>query len=126
MEEEAKIIEVEVESSTVDEIKVDDKPTRVKSDYSRQIRFFGRLSSTFLSIFSPLFFLSLTTGLVFSIIYTDYLYNYALALLIMGFSLSGTALIGVALGFIFRYIMRAYKKKDPNFSDSLTSDEVYE
>ena len=126
MGDEVKIVEAEVISSTVDEVKVDEKPTRVKGDYSRQIRFFGRLSSLFLSISSPLFFLGIGLGLIFSIIFTDTQALFALVLFSLGFSLAGLALVGIALGFAFRIIMRKYKKKDPNFSDTVGLDEVYE
>lgn len=125
--EDDKIVEVYVESTALDETAPAQKSERIKSDYSRQIRFFGRLSRLFLSIGFPVFFTSLGAGLVFSILYSEQTNNtIRFAIMIAFWALAGLALIMILLGFLFRSAMRRYKKKDPNFEATVKVDSYYE
>ena len=125
--EEEKIIEVEVESSSLDEPKKSEKAQRIRDDYRGQIRFFGRASKMFFSIFTPLLFIFLALGLAFSILYSEVPDSPTrLVMMLVAWNLDGVFLVGVILAFVFRLIMRSFKKRDPNFEESVKRDDVFE
>lgn len=126
---EEKIIEVEVESTSLDEPERKEAvhSERVRSDYSRKIYFFGRTSRILLRFSIPLFFISLGLGLTFSILYSENTADQIrLVTMIIFWSLAGLCLFAMLLANLFRYVMRSYKKKDPNFEESVHDDYVYE
>lgn len=127
MEEENKIIEVEVEASSVDEVKRSEKGERIRGDYRGAIYVFGRLYTRFMSICVPSFFIFLGLGLAFSILYSEARENVLrLGLMITFWGMVGLSLVGIILAFIFRFIMRSLKKRDPNFEESVKNDDIYE
>ena len=127
MQEQERIIEVEVEASSVDDVKRSEKGERIRGDHRASIRFFGILSNRFMAFCVPLFFIFLGLGLAFSILYSENPENYVrLGLMIAFWSLDLTALVGIFLAFLFRFIMRSLKKRDPNFEESVKYDDIYE
>ena len=127
MEEQQKVIEVEVEASSVDEVKHSDKGERIRGDHRRAIYVFGRLSSRFMSFSVPFFFIFLGLGLAFSILYSEAPQNTVrLGLMIAFWGMMGLSLVGIILSFVFRFIMRSLKKRDPNFEESVKNDDIYE
>ena len=127
MAENDNVVEVEVESSSVDEVKRSDKGERIHGDHRASIYFFGRLSKFFMSISIPLFFVFLGLGLSFSILFSETPKDMVrLALMCTFWALMGLALVGIGLGLLFRFIMRSLKRRDPNFEESVRLDDVYE
>ena len=114
MNEESKIIEVEVEGMTYDEKKEEQKkqPAKVVDDHRKSIYFFGKASSVLLGLASPGFGLSLVSSLVFSILYSEATDNVVrFTIMILSWCLVGFFVLLFALGMVFRHIMRKLKKK---------------
>ena len=126
-EEKSGVIEVEVEQMSYDEQAPATQPSRVLDDHHKSIYFFGKASSLLLGIASPGFFLSLISGLVFSILYSEANGNMPrFILMIVSWCLVGVFVLAFFLGLLVRHFMRRLKMKDPNFEKKVHADGIYE
>ena len=114
--EEPEIIEVEAVDKSIHEARPNAKPRKAKYQYGRRIAAFSRLDAFCLRSFFLLFLLGCAGTWAFGICFSQHQSNIVfLVFLILSVAVLAFSVLAFASHFLWKALIRGWKKKDPNF-----------